>query len=95
MKFGVACAMLAHQFQQYVTTQWQVVSRGRADRGSVTIEQVIWAAAVIAIGRIGFWRADSRKGSAKATSSLRANKAPDCSIASSISSFLSITICHR
>ena len=49
MKFAVACAMLAHQFQQYVATQWQVVTRGRTDRGSVTIEQVIWAAAVIAI----------------------------------------------
>ena len=49
MKFAVACAMLAHQFQQYVATQWQVVSRSRNDRGSVTIEQVIWAVAVIAI----------------------------------------------
>ena len=49
MKFAVACAMLAHQVQQYLATQWQVVSRSRNDRGSVTIEQVIWAAAVIAI----------------------------------------------
>jgi hypothetical protein len=49
MKIGIACVVLAQQLQQYVTTQWQVVTRGRTDRGSVTIEQVIWAAAVIAI----------------------------------------------
>jgi hypothetical protein len=49
MRIGIACAALAQQLQQYVTAQWQVVTRGRTDRGSVTIEQVIWAAAVIAI----------------------------------------------
>jgi hypothetical protein len=49
MRIGIAGAALAQQLQQYVTTQWQVVTRGRTDRGSVTIEQVIWAVAVIAI----------------------------------------------
>ena len=49
MRIGIACAVFAQQLQTYVTTQWQVVTRGRTDRGSVTIEQVIWAAAVIAI----------------------------------------------
>ena len=48
-RIGITCAVLAQQLQTYVTTQWQVVTRGRTDRGSVTIEQVIWAAAVIAI----------------------------------------------
>lgn len=52
MRIGVKCVMLAHHVQEYVAQQWRVVtaaSKGRSDRGSVTIEQVIWAVAVIAI----------------------------------------------
>jgi hypothetical protein len=52
MRIGVQCVVLAHHIQEYVTQQWQVLSaasRGRSDRGSVTIEQVIWAVAVIGI----------------------------------------------
>jgi hypothetical protein len=50
MRIGVQCVVLAHHIQEYVTQQWQVLRlASRSDRGSVTIEQVIWAVAVIGI----------------------------------------------
>jgi hypothetical protein len=50
MRIGVQCVVLAHHIQEYVAQQWQVLRlASRSDRGSVTIEQVIWAVAVIGI----------------------------------------------
>ena len=52
MRIAIEVVMLAGRVQDYVAQQWRVLaaaSRSRSDRGSVTIEQVIWAVALIAI----------------------------------------------
>ena len=46
------CHSLALRFGDYLAAQWRIVAgtvEGDPERGSVTIEQVIWAVAVIAI----------------------------------------------
>jgi len=46
------CHFLAFRFEDYLASQWRIVAgmvKGDPERGSVTIEQVIWAVAVIAI----------------------------------------------
>ena len=46
------CHTLALQFEDYLADQWRIVAsslRRDSDRGSVTIEQVIWAVAIIGI----------------------------------------------
>lgn len=41
--------VLGAQAMRYLDDQVDVVSRARADRGSITIEQVLWAVAIIAL----------------------------------------------
>jgi hypothetical protein len=46
------CHSLALRFEDYLAAQWRIVAgtvKGDPERGSVTIEQVIWAVAIIAI----------------------------------------------
>lgn len=52
MRLTAQLHVLAQQVEEYVASQVHVVrraARGGADRGSITIEQVIWAVAIIAI----------------------------------------------
>jgi hypothetical protein len=52
MRTGIRFFMTADQITSCLTQRWLVaadVYRRRSDRGSVTIEQVIWAVALIAI----------------------------------------------
>jgi hypothetical protein len=52
MRIGIRFFMTADQVMGCLTQQWLVaadVYRRRSDRGSVTIEQVIWAVALIGI----------------------------------------------
>ena len=46
------CHSLVLRFEDYLAAQWRIVAgtvKGDPERGSVTIEQVIWAVAIIAI----------------------------------------------
>lgn len=49
MQFVATVHVLGLQVRGLVDEQGEVIRRARADRGSVTIEQVLWAVAVIAI----------------------------------------------
>ncbi len=52
MRLTAELHVLALRAEGYVTDQCRLVRRAasdRADRGSITIEQVIWAVAIIAI----------------------------------------------
>jgi hypothetical protein len=52
MRTLVQCHTLALRLEDYLTAQWRVVAgavKGDSERGSVTIEQVIWAVAIIGI----------------------------------------------
>jgi hypothetical protein len=46
------CHSLAFRFEDYLASQWRIAAgtvKGDPERGSVTIEQVIWAVAIIGI----------------------------------------------
>ena len=46
------CHSLALRFEDYLADQWRIVAgavKRDSERGSVTIEQVIWAVAIIGI----------------------------------------------
>ena len=46
------CHSLVLRFEDYLAAQWLIVAgtvKGDPERGSVTIEKVIWAVAIIAI----------------------------------------------
>jgi ABC-type transport system involved in Fe-S cluster assembly fused permease/ATPase subunit len=46
------CHSLSLRFEDYLAAQWRIVAgsvRRDSERGSVTIEQVIWAVAIIGI----------------------------------------------
>lgn len=49
IQFVATLHVLGAQAMHYLDDQADVIRRGRNDRGSITIEQVLWAGAIIAL----------------------------------------------